>query len=592
MPNFSIGTQLENELKDFTTGKVKLAVPHNTDQLRFLKKNPSGYYYNQMETITEIDLAYSSKFNNGEKDKLGHQKIYLNVSKFRSDVASKQIDIDVKDFRFLPDDYADPWTAFFMQKDFNEWAKDSYFGEIVNECVDNLPKYGTVVLKKVGKKVEVVALQNLRNQQTARSLQEATYVIEEHPEMYLWEMELMPDWDTTGLVLKWNESTTVYERYGRVPLDWLKRVNKQPVVAGDEKQSVDSVVILIKTKNRDKDSRDGVHVLFAEQLTERPYREAHWSRQHGRWLGVGVMEDLSENQKASNIIANLERRSLHWSSKRAFQSASTDMVQKNLAKDVEDGAVLEVGAQGQITQIDLGNKSIGEFNNFLNMFDKNSDQKSFTYEVATGESMSSGTPYRLGVLLSEAVNSYFALKREKLGLFLKAAIMDFEIPEFIKDMGNEARVVSMFSDEPGFEALKDAAMRYVRSEAARITILSGQVVDPSTIEQMVDPAQEIRSLFVTLPPKAYKEVKYKFQLSVTGEEIDLKSKLQTLQTLYQSLMASGDAKRAEKVLERISALTGENLAIFGAPGNPAPTPMNPGQTTAPPANANNAGAPA
>ncbi len=558
---FSINSQITKDLNDFYSSKVNLLSKRLDDTNRYIRKDRGGYYYNQAETINLIDLYFNSKFENGVRDKLGQRKIFLNVGKFRTEVSAKQIDIDVKDGRFIPEDYADPWVSIFLNKEFTQWAKESDFGDLLNTCVDNFPKYGTVVLKKVGREIKWVPLQNLRNQQTAENLGVASYVIEEHPDMYLWELEDMKGWNLDGLKLKYNECITVYERYGYVPLKWLKSINKETILDSDGDEYVDALVIVAKSKV-DEGEREP-HVFYAEQITERPYREAHWNKQHGRWLGIGVMEDLLENQQAKNIIINLQRRALHWSSKRIWQSVNSDITAKNLVKDVEDGSILEVGQGGAITQVDMTNKASGEFQNFINEWEKNADQKSFTYEVATGEALPSGTPFRLGVVLSNSVNSFFNLKREKLGLFLSKVVNDFLVPQFMREIGNKDRILAMFSDEAGFEVIKEADKAFVRSEAARISLLSGKPVDANTLIDAVAPYETATTLFHSLDPKYYDDYKFKYLFTFTGEEVDIPAKIETLKTIYQIFAQQGDP-RAEKVLERITALSGENMSMFGA----------------------------
>jgi hypothetical protein len=579
MQNFSIGFQIEKEINDFRTKKIRLAsmAEGHEATIRYLGKDEGGYFFNQTDTLSIIDLYWNSQFENGPTDRLGQQKIFMNVGKFRTQVASKQIAIGTKDFKFYPEDYQSPWVSIFMQKDFKEWSKESYFANIINDCEDNFPKYGTIVLKKVSRELKFVPLQNLINEQTADSLETAAYVIEEHPSMSMWEVKTMKGWNTTGLSMRFDETMDVHERYGYVPLKWLKEANSELPAEGDDTTYVDSLVICGKARDS-KNSKNNYHVFFAGQISSRPYREEHYDRQHGRWLGMGVMEDLVQNQKAKNIIVNLQRRSLHWSSKVIAQSANQDIAAKNLVKDVSDGEILEVGANGAITKVDLASRNQGEFQQVLNEWERNSDQKAFTYEVATGEGMPSGTPFRLGVILSNAVNSYFGKKKEKLGLFLKQAISDFLIPQFIKDMSNEDRVLAMFSDEAGFEILKKAAMDFVRSETMRISLLSGKAVDATMVEQAVQPFQEVQTLFFKLSKMTYQEAKFKFDFTVTGEEIDLKTRLDTLGTLYMSLLKGGDP-RAEKVLERIATLSGESMAGFGSPapmGGGLPARTTPG----------------
>jgi hypothetical protein len=584
--NFSISKQVKKELEDFATSELILAKIGKPNSIRHLGQEEEGYTFNQGEAIAMIDLYHNSKFESGPRDALGQRKIFMNIGKFRTEVAAKQIDIDVKDFKFLPDDYADPWSAFFFQKDFREWSKESYFGEILNQLVENFPKYGSVVLKKIGKKkLQFVPLQLLKNEQSAHSLKTAAYVIEEHPEMYAWELKDMEKegWNLEGIEIRYDQTMMVYERYGYVPLAWLNRINGRPVKEKDHQIYVDAMVICT-FDTRTKDGKEREHVFFAEEIKDRPYEEEHWSKQHGRWLGVGTMEDLIENQQAKNIIVNLMRRSLHWSSKRIFQSRTASAAAKNLVKDVADGSILEIGPNGDIVEIDTTAKTGAEFQQFLNEWEKNSDQKAFTYEAATGESMPSGTPFRLGVLLSDAVQSYFKLKQEKLGLFLKRAVTEFLIPQFIKERDNKKRIIAMYSDEPGYEALKNAAMQYAQSQAAYVSLLTGQEVDASTIQEVVTPFDAVSQLFFELEEGYYKEAKYKFELDITGESMDVPRKIESLTNLFQVLSQRGDS-RADKVLERILALSGEDISRFGPPkANVAqlqPPPEQAAKTTQP-----------
>lgn len=581
MVNFKIGIQIDKEIAEFRSKKVKLASLEKDASVRYLNKEPKGYYFNQADTIALIDLYYNSMSEKGTKDSLNQTIMVMNVGKFRTDVSAKQIDIDTKNFKAVPDDFAYPWEAIFQQKSFTEWAKNYELGNLINDTVENLPKYGSIVLKEVGKTVKFVPLQLLINEQTAATLEEAAYVIELHPDMYMYEIEAMAEngWNLEGFKLKFGETIDVYERRGHVPLRWLKEQNGEEPEQGDEDISVDALVYCAKSKDA-KSLKEGMHVFFASQIKSRGYFEAHWTKQHGRWLGVGVMEEQFPNQRAKNIVINLIKRSLQWSSKRVLQSANSDVAAKNLATDVKDGEILEVGAQGQISEVNLSAKTNADFTSFLNEWEKNSDQKSFTYEVATGESLPSGTPFRLGVVLSNAVNSYFSLKREKLGLFWTKIINDFMVPQWLADMQNEEKVVAAFSDEPGFNILKEAAMDFVKAEATRISILTGKPVDGDTLVQALDPWQLIKGMFFKRSPQAYKDAPLKFTWTVTGEEVDVEAKLESLKTLYQLLAPAGDP-RAEQVLDRIGALTGEYLASFGSGQSKTPALAAPQQANQP-----------
>lgn len=576
---FSISSTIKKELKEFESSWVQLVKkPEDDSAARYLSgKNTSGNYFNQQDTLATIDLFYNSIFENGAFDDQGERKIFMNIMKFRTDVSAKQIDIDVKNFKFVPDDYASPFTAMFMGKDFKEWAKQSYFGEILNQCVEAFPKYGTVVLKKVGRELEFVPLQSLKNEQTADSLQTAKFVIEEHTDMYPWEIREMKDWNIEGLEME-DDCVTVYERYGYVPRWWLKSKGFS-VSAGDDNEYVDAMVIVSFDAEGKNEEVKNEHIFYAQEIKERPYQEAHWSRQHGRWLGVGVGEDLISNQRAKNIVVNLKRRGLSWSAKKLFQTKSTIESAKNLIRDVEDGDIIDVGVNGDLVQINTQNQHSGDFETFSTEWDRNADQKAFTYEVATGESMGSGTPYRLGVLLTDAVNSFFSFKREKLGLFLIRVMDKYLIPQFIKDMSSEDRIISYFSDDPGYESLKQAAMDWVKSETIRTSLLfAGEPVDTNMIVQSIQPYEAVKQLLINLPKTLYRDAKVKFELDITGEATDTAAEVQTLTTVYQLLQQKGDP-RAEGILDMITKKVGVKTGLK-TPGTISPVmPQVAGQGT-------------
>lgn len=593
MNDFDIFGQIAKEIESFKDDRIHIAGLDVSESARYLTRRQKGYDFSQREVLNLIDLYYNSKFETGNIDSEGQRKLFLNICAFRSDVASKMIDLDTKDFVFIPDDQSSKWTAFFIQKEFKDWARKNYFGDLINDLVENFPRYGTVVVKKVGKKLERVPLKNLVNQQDAKDLATATYVIELHDNMTLDDMKSYKDWDTTGLDMKFGETTTVYERYGRVPASFYYEYNNQAMPESEKNNTYDCLIICTLEPNEKKTKYQGT-ILFLEKVTERPYLEVHWKRQDGRWLGIGEIENQFENQISRNMIANLRRRALLWSSKKVFQSPD-DTIAKNLVRDVKDGDVIRIMPNGNITQVDMASREIGEFSSTEELWEKNSDQKSFTYEVATGESMPSGTPFRLGVVLANAVNSHFGLKKEKLGLFLKKIIVEFVFEIFKKENSKE-HTITLFGTEDGIQDLKKvcAEIHYNQKITEWAMSDSAEVPNFELWKQMIEQSYNDKShMFIEIPDKFYDEAKTHVELVITGEEIDTNSKIQTLTTLYQSLVQSGDP-RAQQVLSKIMTLTGDNLeAILGPSpaqqpkqqlgkgGQPSSMPQIPNQPVAP-----------
>lgn len=573
MNSFDIFGQVAKEIESFRQDKIQIAGNGQNTDARYLGRNDKGYSFSQYQTVDLIELYYNSKFETGPLDAEGQRKLFLNICAFRADVASKMIDLDTKDFVFIPDDSGSKWLSYFISKEFKDWSRQNYFGELINDVVENFPRYGTVVIKKVGKKLERVPLKTLINQQNAKDLATASHVIQIHEDMSLEDMKKYPDWDTSGIELAYGQTTTVYERYGSIPCDVYYSMKGMTCPESEKNKMKDCVCIL--TLNKTKEGKFKGNVLFCEEVKERPYLEVHWKRQDGRWLGIGEVENQFENQISRNLIANLRRRALLWSSKKVFQSPD-DTLPKNLVRDVKDGDIIRIMPNGNITQVDMSSREVGEFASTEDLWEKNSDQKSFTYEVATGESLPSGTPFRLGVVLSNAVNSHFGMKREKLGLFFKKLVVEF-VYDIFKQENSKAHTITLFGNDKGMNDLKKV---YAEIEAnKRITDWAmnaeptGFIPDFTKVKEAIELEYEKQThLFVEVPDRAYEDAKHHLELTITGEEIDTATKVQNLTTLYQSMIQTGDP-RANQLLEEIMALQGTNLeAMLGPKPEPQPQP--------------------
>lgn len=555
---FNIFAKLQDSISDFDTSKITIAGKSN-DTFSMGKKN-KGYQFSQKDTLDSIDLYYNSKFESGLYDTEGQRKLFLNICKFRADVAAKQTDIDVKNYVFIPEEgNENMWKAYFMQRKFAVWARENYYGELLNALNRDYSKYGTAVLKRMGKKIDRVPLRSLRNTQDAKSLKDAVscggYVIEEH-EYTKFEMESYPDWDIDKF--DYEKKYKIFELYTLAPLGFIKDHNEQSTTDADWNKWVMCQAILCPEKKETGD------ILFIEQISEIPYQEVHWDKQDGRWLGIGEIENQFENQIARNLTANLRRRALLWGAKKVFQSGDEN-AGKNLVRDVKDGDVLQITGSG-ITQVGMESRNLSEFTADENVWERNSDQKAFTYEVVTGESMPSGTPFRLGVILANSVAQHFELKREQFGLFLERSFFEQVIPIFKKQTKEHTLTIAINS--VGSDVLKEAMIEYYTSDRYINSVLNKRVKDKSFFEREVrDEIEKSPYLFATIPDGFYDDVKFWLKLEITGESSDVKQETESLTTLLQLRLQNPQAfddPTNRKLAGLILSKTGKNIdAILG-----------------------------
>lgn len=559
---YNIFAELKKNIEDFNQNKVVLVKKPSDTSARYLAKKDMNYVFSQPETLAIIDLYMSSQFEKGKFDSEGQRKVFLNKVRFVRDVSRMRTDIDVKNYVFNPDTFDDIWGTYFMQRKFKLWARENEWGETLNALQDDYCTYGTAVSKKVGDEIYRVPLQNLMNKQDVDTLDESAecaYVIEKH-KMTRYEMEEMKGWDASDL--DYDKEYEVYERYSMVPESVVRgEISKNP----SKEKRVLAMQILVPEVTETKGQEDG-KILFIEKVKEIPYQEVFWEKVHGRWLGRGPVENQLEAQVAANMTANLRRRALLWSSKKLFQTASEE-VAKNLVKDVKDGEVLFVGTNGVINPVAMETRNMAEFASDEAVWDNNSQKTSFTFEVATGESMPSGTPFRMGVILSNAVDSYFNLKKEQFGLYLKRSFFKQMIPIFIEEVGEHTLSVAQTQD--GAQLLQNAMTDYYVGRSTIDHLSSGKIPVTDIIRTGVED-KLIKSpyLFVNIPEGFYNDVKYHMELDITDEATDTKTEIETLTTMFQVLAQKGDP-RAENVMQMILAKTGKNFnAIVGMKQKP------------------------
>lgn len=544
---FNIYAQLTEEIQDFDQNKVKIA---SVD-------GKNGFGFSQKDTLNTVELYWNSKFETGIRDAEGQRKVFLNIVRFRQEIAEKQTDLDVKDFLFIPEVDTDEYGALFLTKKFREWSKKADYGKIINELNRDYSKFGSCVAKLVGNKIERVPLLTMRNQQDAKSLNTASYVILEHNDMTLDQIEAYKDWQVEGLNIGWNEKITVYERYGRVPLDWFKKQKGLNIEAGDDRKSIDTISIISLNAKRDKQEEEKGNLLFIEQITDRPFRECHWIRVDGRWLGIGEVEKNFENQVFRNMVTNMRKRGLLWSSKKIFQSSDTELSQ-NLVKDVKDGQVLKILPNGQISQVNMTTQGLQEFELAAKEIDDNADKTSFTFEVSSGEALPSGTPFRLGVMLSQAVANYYSLKRENFGMMMEDIVYDLLLPLFKKENRKE-HLLSFTADAEGIEKLKEDIKRVHIYQNAVEQMLNNVYPDINKITADVEEQMSRRGTeWVKVPEAYYDNLAVTTSLVTTGENVNVEKRIETLTNLYTTLSQKGDP-RADKILTKIMSLTGESL---------------------------------
>jgi len=112
--------------------------------------------------------------------------------------------------------------------------------------------------------------------------------------------------------------------------------------------------------------------------------------------------------------------------------------------------------------------------------------------------------------------------------------------------------------EEGVNDLKEETKKIHIWNAFKEDMLNGLLPDMEKIQAKVEEAVNNKKfLAVDLPDKLWDTLKVTTQLVITGESVNLEKRIETLTNLYNTLSQT-NPPAAEKVLQKILALTGEN----------------------------------
>lgn len=524
----NIYKQVETEINSFLYQDVEIS---------------EGYKFNQYKLIKRIMLYQNGIYPTGKLTDQGDYKFWTDIIQPRVDGEVKNIDFDTSAIQFWSESYKDAGYMVLCNLALDEWLRNNGQASEINDAVEEFSAWGNVVWKKVKGGYERVDLKNFYviNQQ-AITLND-TPAIERH---IMTQSDLRKKkgvWENIDEVIKgcgnkWFEPTNegsfesketvyyeIFERNGEV--DEKTLFEAQGKEGGDENKYVMAKIVLagLKTKG-DKD--DGKYVLFADEIGKMPYKEAHRGRYKGRWFREGIVEILMDIQTRANEISNQIARGLEWSGRTIFRSQD-DLFAQNVLTDMENGDVIR---SQDLQQVDVRmhglDQLVADWNRLMELADKLAN----SYEVVTGETLPSNTPFRLGAMMNQNANKLFDFLRQKLSIALEDVFEEWIMPNLLRDLKRED-VLRLTGDPAMLNRYYDMLVNtwYVKNliNMPPHDEEVGQFIKDAKREQiMADPQQMVK-----LERGWLDDVKPRIAVVISGENVTMTEDLQTLLSFIQ-----------------------------------------------------------
>jgi len=497
-----------------------------------------GYSFNQYSTVKRCHLYHSSKYENADLY-LGREKLFFNVVNPPCEVASKMLNVDTKNIRLWPTNPKSYFSTYLLEKELKQWLKTSEFAEILNQIAIEAPIYGSIALEKVNGTAKLVDIRRLILDPSVDNIEDSRFVTTIH---YMTPTELrdtgwdnvetaierfsepeatQPFEDADGSTNK-QDSTPyikIYKRYGEVPEFFLKGGKSEKlvkaifIVAGADKLEV----------NKDKKvvGEAGV-ILFSSKWTkEWPFRDFHYTKIKGRWLGVGVIEMLFDVQQRVNELKNQKRVSMEISSMHLFQSPDKQII-RNVLTDLESGDLLT--SVNGIQPIANEERNLSAFRDEEQSYIGQADKLSFAYEAVRGETPPTSTPLGVVQIATAQSTSVFAFKRENLSILLREFFNELVMPQLLSDL-TEEHIMRFTGSAAELEKIDQAAADIYANDYIKSRILSGNIVDPAEVELAKAKAvkeykKTSSNRFLKIKKGLYNKAEYEFDFVIDNEQVD------------------------------------------------------------------------
>lgn len=431
--------------------------------------------WSMYENIEKIDAYLNSKHISGEQDSQGRDKPFFNIVTASTNIWYRATDIDRKNIKIKATKSSDMLTSFIATVHLQDWMRRERFGTFLNEWGRTLAKYGSAVVKFVGKEGGLIPSVIAWNRLIVDPIDfDSNLKIEilELTEAQLYQMEgydkeaveslcnAKKARETLGKQNKDNRPDFIrlYEVHGNLPLSLLTGKEE------DVDTYVDQMHVISFIEGKDKGDYEDFTLIKGREK-KCPYMITHLIKEDGRTMGIGAVEHLFEAQWMMNHTVKSIKDQLDLASKLIFQTSDGNFVGQNALSAIETGDILVHAVNQPLTQLANSSHDITSLQNFGNMWKALSQEITSTPDSLMGNTAPSGTAWRQVEALQSEAHSLFELMTENKGLAIEDMMREFVIPHLKTKMDTTDEIAATLD----LYDLKKIDSKFVRNEATKIT---------------------------------------------------------------------------------------------------------------------------
>lgn len=536
----------------------------------------SSYSFDTRRQIAIISFMSASQYLTGDRDELGVKPFYNIVNQI-VDLEVRATDIDTKNIILRPNVPNYDMEAMLATKALHNWLRDKKFGKTLNKLGETLARYGNVLLKRSYDTTGEICVSVCN----WSSMTFDPFDIARGPKLEIHYMQAIDFekkrgiWDDTAIDMALDELEQLDDEF------YLKVTEVEaelPRKVFTENWNTKGISLQHYFVVRDSQKYDQI-CLFKEELKESNYKYYGRKELDGRGWALGVVEQGQNAQVEINLIKIMERRSLELASKKLYLTNDDELEDSNFFVDKENGDVVYSGKE--VTELSTFTNALPLYENvkesWLNQFKASLS----AFDAVTGESMPSGTAYRLGLLQAKQASSMFDYLKQGKGMFVEEVITDWVLQEVAKGINRQFVLSAGFTPQQ-LDVINERFATSLANKEIIKQIERGKLPTSASYQAIIDDIKQGLSTeetqFIDIPKGMFKNIKNKVKVIVVDESEDVQAKIDTLSSFLQ--VAQNDPEGiifgpdgVKNIVKEISRLTNISLVGLGVGEANKPTPQ-------------------
>lgn len=544
-----------------------------------------GWEWNMYEHIRKSFLYKHSKFSTGTDD---GNRPFKNIVKPILNVAYRSEGFDVKDITPFVNDEKNYYKSFLVRKFHPKWARKNNLDTFLDELVESYVDFGLALVKNVKDvRPEVVPLQRIafcdQTDILSGPLGELHYYTSDQLREMGWDEEMVEvaierseNQKTPPLAGNQSAKTPgkfieVYEVHGSMPESWL-----------DDEEGSDGEYVhqmQIVTFYQDEDGKPKGLTLFKGKDEPDRYKAIKRDPVYGRACGYGGVEELFEPQTWINYNEIQLKEMLDVASMIIMQTADNTYTGQRLT-DLEKGEILVHEVNAPLTQATIQPQNHQLFQDREQANIEHARLIGSADEALTGESPSSGTPFRLQALVTQEGKGLHVYRQGKISDFVAQLYRDWILDYVVDEINKGQQFLEDLSAEE-MQEVADAVVTNLSNRKAKDALLRGRVPTSEELELFKDIVRTEftragKSRFMEVIRDELKNIPVDVEVNIAGRQKDLADQAEKLTNIFRAVIASPEALQNPEMAKLFNQiLEASDFSPINFAGFSRPSPVQP-----------------